>query len=140
MSIVRVIFWLRLATLIGLCLPALDLAWRWYSDDLGETLIRMNSRMGMYSGNHIWAFANDPSDPNILLAGTNGGLFSPDRATRLSAALDGSAAARHGWQTYPPSLQRGLIWWVMSAKRPQTRERRIATIVGLAVDGRRPDF
>lgn len=35
MSIARVVFWLRLATLIGLCLPALDLAWRWYSDDLG---------------------------------------------------------------------------------------------------------
>jgi len=34
-SIQRVVFWLRLATLIGLCLPALDLAWRWYSDDLG---------------------------------------------------------------------------------------------------------
>ncbi len=29
----------------------------WYSDDLGENLIRMNSRMGMYSGNHIWALA-----------------------------------------------------------------------------------
>ena len=29
------IFWLRLVTLIGLCLPALDLAWRWYGDDLG---------------------------------------------------------------------------------------------------------
>lgn len=35
MSIVRVVFWLRLATLIGLCLPALDLAWRWFNDDLG---------------------------------------------------------------------------------------------------------
>src|SRR5207302_8073455 len=35
MSVVRVVFWLRLATRIGLCLPALDLAWRWYSDDLG---------------------------------------------------------------------------------------------------------
>jgi methionine sulfoxide reductase heme-binding subunit len=29
------IFWLRLATLIGLCLPALELAWRWYVDELG---------------------------------------------------------------------------------------------------------
>jgi sulfoxide reductase heme-binding subunit YedZ len=29
------IFWLRLATLIGLCLPALELAWRWYADELG---------------------------------------------------------------------------------------------------------
>jgi sulfoxide reductase heme-binding subunit YedZ len=34
-SIQRKIFWLRLATLIGLCLPALELAWRWYTDDLG---------------------------------------------------------------------------------------------------------
>lgn len=54
----------------------------WYSDDLGENLIRMNSRQGMYSGNHIWALANDPSDPNVLLAGTNGGLFRLDRAKK----------------------------------------------------------
>ncbi len=35
MSTQRIIFWLRLATLIALCLPAAELAWRWYSDDLG---------------------------------------------------------------------------------------------------------
>ena len=35
MTVQRKIFWLRLATLIGLCLPALELAWRWYTDDLG---------------------------------------------------------------------------------------------------------
>src|SRR6185436_15685044 len=35
MSIVRVVFWLRLVTLVGLCVPALELAWRWWSDDLG---------------------------------------------------------------------------------------------------------
>lgn len=28
------IFWLRLVTLIGLCVPALELAWRWYNGDL----------------------------------------------------------------------------------------------------------
>ena len=31
----RTIFWLRQATLVLLCLPALWLAWRWYGDDLG---------------------------------------------------------------------------------------------------------
>jgi sulfoxide reductase heme-binding subunit YedZ len=31
----RIVFGLRLVTLILLCLPALDLAWRWYTDDLG---------------------------------------------------------------------------------------------------------
>lgn len=35
MTVQRKIFWLRLVTLVGLCLPALELAWRWYTDDLG---------------------------------------------------------------------------------------------------------
>lgn len=29
------IFWLRLVTLVGLCLPAAELAWRWSLDELG---------------------------------------------------------------------------------------------------------
>ena len=33
------IFWVRLVTLAGLCLPALELAWRWYTDDLGPKLV-----------------------------------------------------------------------------------------------------
>ena len=35
MSIQRLVFWLRQVTLIGLCLPVLYLAWRWYIDELG---------------------------------------------------------------------------------------------------------
>jgi len=31
----RKVFWLRQATLVGLCLPAVELAWRWYGDELG---------------------------------------------------------------------------------------------------------
>lgn len=34
MSNQRIIFWLRLATLVALCLPAVDLAWRWHAGDL----------------------------------------------------------------------------------------------------------
>ncbi len=34
MTLQQKIFWLRLATLVGLCLPAVELAWRWYSGDL----------------------------------------------------------------------------------------------------------
>ncbi len=34
MSHQRIISWLRLATLVALCLPAVDLAWRWYTGDL----------------------------------------------------------------------------------------------------------
>lgn len=51
----------------------------WYSDDRGDSLIRMGSRAGMYSGAQIWAFASDPSDQNLLLLGTNYGLYRLDR-------------------------------------------------------------
>jgi photosystem II stability/assembly factor-like uncharacterized protein len=64
----------------------------WSSDDLGETLIRMGSRAGMYSGYQIWAFAPDPSDPNLLLLGTNGGVYRLDRKqkqlTHLPSPMD----------------------------------------------------
>jgi methionine sulfoxide reductase heme-binding subunit len=33
-TIQQKVFWLRLATLVGLCLPAIELAWRWYNGDL----------------------------------------------------------------------------------------------------------
>lgn len=66
----------------------------WTSDDLGETLVRMGSRAGMYSGYQIWALANDPSDLNILLAGTNGGLFKLDRKQKQWAHVPSPMDAR----------------------------------------------
>ena len=58
----------------------------------------------------------------------------------LTAALDANARARAGWDAYPASLRRGLIWWVTSAKRDETRTRRIGRITGLAERGERPNF
>ena len=43
MSTQQKIFWLRLSTLIGLCLPALELAWRWYADELGPRPVTLVS-------------------------------------------------------------------------------------------------
>ena len=55
----------------------------------------------------------------------------------LLAALDATPAARDHWDRFPRSPRRALIWWVMSAKRPETRARRVATIVDEAAQGRR---
>jgi len=55
----------------------------------------------------------------------------------LKAALDANADARQQWDAFPKSPRRALIWWVMSAKRPETRDRRVATIVSEAAQGRR---
>ncbi|MEX0626171.1 MAG: YdeI/OmpD-associated family protein [Chloroflexota bacterium] len=58
----------------------------------------------------------------------------------LAAALDANPAARRHWDAFPRSPRRALIWWVMSAKRPETLQRRVATIVEEASQGRRANF
>jgi len=51
----------------------------WHSADLGETLLRMSTGTGMYSGSQVWALAPHPAAPNLLFAGTNSGLYRLDR-------------------------------------------------------------
>jgi uncharacterized protein YdeI (YjbR/CyaY-like superfamily) len=58
----------------------------------------------------------------------------------LASALDANPEARRQWDAFPRSPRRALIWWVMSAKRPETRQRRVATIVEEAAQGRRANF
>lgn len=53
----------------------------------------------------------------------------------LAAALDARPAARAQWNQFRPSLRRGILWWVMSAKRPETRARRVAAVVDAAARG-----
>ncbi len=50
----------------------------WVSEDRGETINRMPSSAGMYSGNQVWSLATDAHGTNMLLAGTDAGLFSLD--------------------------------------------------------------
>lgn len=64
-------------------------------------------------------------------------LIEPDE---LAAALDALPEARRCWDRFPRSPRRALIWWVMSAKRDETRARRIRRIVEEAAQGRRANF
>jgi uncharacterized protein YdeI (YjbR/CyaY-like superfamily) len=48
------------------------------------------------------------------------------------------AAAWSWWERQAPSFRNLATHWVMSAVRPETRERRFATLVDEARDGRRP--
>lgn len=45
------------------------------------------------------------------------------------------AAWQHFW-AQPPGYRQTLTWWVMSAKRPQTRERRLATLIAASAAGK----
>ncbi|MFN8027164.1 MAG: YdeI/OmpD-associated family protein [Acidimicrobiia bacterium] len=55
----------------------------------------------------------------------------------LCAALDAVPAARREWDAFPPSVRRAILEWLLSAKRPETRARRLDTIVADAAVGRR---
>lgn len=61
-------------------------------------------------------------------------LIEPDE---LAAALDASPAAREHWDGFPPSARKQILWWIISAARPETRSTRIATTVERAAGGER---
>ena len=43
--------------------------------------------------------------------------------------LRANKAAWKYWQERPPSYRRVATWWVISAKRPETREKRLVTLI-----------
>lgn len=51
----------------------------WRSADGGETLARMSTGTGMYSGSQVWALTPHPAQPHLLFAGTNSGLYRFDQ-------------------------------------------------------------
>jgi uncharacterized protein YdeI (YjbR/CyaY-like superfamily) len=52
------------------------------------------------------------------------------------AQLEADAAAWAYFSSRPPSYRRPAIWWVISAKRPETRARRLATLIADSAAGR----
>jgi uncharacterized protein YdeI (YjbR/CyaY-like superfamily) len=70
------------------------------------------------------------------------GLYSHEQE---DLALDVEAEARFrereaAWtwfETQPPGYQRQAIWWVISAKRPETKERRLITLIEDSANERR---
>ncbi|MEJ2858811.1 MULTISPECIES: YdeI/OmpD-associated family protein [unclassified Saccharothrix] len=55
----------------------------------------------------------------------------------LRTALDACTPARDHFAAFPPSTKRLIVAWVVGAKRPETRARRIAQTVDLAAIGTR---
>ena len=55
----------------------------------------------------------------------------------LADALDACPAARTSWDGFPASARKQMLWWVVSAGKPETRTSRIAKIVSEAASGRR---
>ncbi len=61
-------------------------------------------------------------------------LLVPDD---LAAALEAASGARTFWDAFPPSTRRGILEWILNAKRPATRQRRIQETARLAAHNTR---
>jgi uncharacterized protein YdeI (YjbR/CyaY-like superfamily) len=48
-----------------------------------------------------------------------------------------NARAWKAWRAMPPSYRKAATWWVISAKREETRERRLATLIETTAQGER---
>jgi uncharacterized protein YdeI (YjbR/CyaY-like superfamily) len=62
-------------------------------------------------------------------------LIEPDE---LRAGLEERPGAREHWDGFSPSSRKAALQWIATAKRPETRARRIAETIRLAAEGRRP--
>lgn len=82
--------------------------------DAGEQVIAQAQRNG------AWTRLDDVED-----------LVEPED---LAAALDARPEARAHWDAFPPSARRGILEWIVQAKRPATRSRRIADTTRLAAE------
>lgn len=58
----------------------------------------------------------------------------------LEQALADNAAAKTYFEAFSPSVKKGILWWIKSAKRPDTRAKRIADTVRLAAQNKRAQF
>jgi uncharacterized protein YdeI (YjbR/CyaY-like superfamily) len=70
----------------------------------------------------------------------NTGVYSHERPQALSpeheARLRAETAAWEDWSSRPPSYRRQAAHWVASAKREETRERRLAQLIEACAAGR----
>jgi uncharacterized protein YdeI (YjbR/CyaY-like superfamily) len=58
----------------------------------------------------------------------------------LASALEANTAARAGFEAFPPGCRREYVEWVVEAKRPETRARRIAQAVEWMAEGKRRNW
>ena len=54
-----------------------------------------------------------------------------------TALFQGNAAAWADWEKRPPGYRKTVLHWVTSAKRPQTRAKRLAALIGDSAAGRK---
>jgi uncharacterized protein YdeI (YjbR/CyaY-like superfamily) len=84
------------------------------------------------AGRAVFAARKDAASPGYRAEKKVGALDE----TRLRA-LKRNKPAWTFFEAQPPGYQKAAAWWVMHAKREETRDRRLATLIQHSVDGKR---
>jgi uncharacterized protein YdeI (YjbR/CyaY-like superfamily) len=77
--------------------------------------------------------ARDPERQNRYSSENRNAALSPRDEKRFR----GNRRAWENFSAFPLSYRRPAIWWVVSAKRPETRERRLARLIDDSAAGRK---
>ena len=59
-------------------------------------------------------------------------MIPPD----LASALADKVSAGEYFEGFPDSSKKNILWWIKSARRPETRATRIEKTVGMAAENR----
>jgi photosystem II stability/assembly factor-like uncharacterized protein len=59
----------------------------WSSNDLGQTIGRLPSSTGMYSGSQVWSLACSPHEPRAVFAGTDSGIYRMESGSAQWTAI-----------------------------------------------------
>lgn len=62
---------------------------------------------------------------------------TPELSAEFLARLEADPKARTDWRARPPGYRKQVSHWVMSAKREETRERRLASLIADCAAGRK---
>jgi uncharacterized protein YdeI (YjbR/CyaY-like superfamily) len=58
----------------------------------------------------------------------------------LQAGFDNNSLAFQNWEAFSRSARRGILEWLLNAKRPETRAKRVEEIVSLAAKNIKANF
>lgn len=136
----------------ALCFGWIDSTGRQLDDE--RTMLRFTPR----KKGSVWAATNKARVERLVAAGlmAPAGLRAIDAAKAdgswdaltdadalvvpddLAAALAADEAAARGFEALVPSAKKPVLFWVTSAKRAETRARRVAEVVRYAAVGRSP--
>jgi uncharacterized protein YdeI (YjbR/CyaY-like superfamily) len=97
--------------------------------------VRVLRRAGKMRESGLGAYSQRREDKSRIYSYEQRKAAALERADELRFRKE--KAAWKFFQAQPPSYRQQMIWRIVTAKRPETRERRLAALIGASVERRR---